>query len=228
MVPFEAFSIERPSPPAPSAADATAAPSATGAARGLVLCDRDARAHRQRGTKQDGSPVHEYPPCPARIRVAPIVALAATLATRRPRRQLRAVPAGPGIVPSWRAEERAVPGDMPRDLRGAGHARRGHRPRAAAGTDRLRAAARAARGVPGLLRGVRAVRYPPGAVFRADRDRAQSRADAEPGRGRARDQADQFRRHARRAGKARRSPSGGRPRATSAPMRSTSRRTARR
>jgi hypothetical protein len=34
----------------------------------LVLRDRDARAHRQRGTKQDGSPVHEYPPCPARIR----------------------------------------------------------------------------------------------------------------------------------------------------------------
>ena len=72
-----------------------------------------------------------------------------------------------------------------------------------AGADRLCAAPRPACRVPGFLRGVRAVRHPPGAVFRAHHHRAQSGADPDPGGRGARHQAHQFRRHARRAGKAR-------------------------
>src|SRR2546421_1148390 len=133
-----------------------------------------------------------------------IVAVDRTLAAPAARDNRAAIPAAPGIVPVSLVRAALFAYAQPA---GSGHDRRqeedADRSRAAPRAHRLRAAARAARGVPGFLRRLRALRYPTGAIFRADGDRAQSRADAKPSRRGARHQAHELRRDAQRAGAAR-------------------------
>ena len=224
MVPFEAFSIEAPQS---SIAFCSGCDGGTQCERrsSKVLSCADARRPRTtpgRAPSAMARMCHEYPPCWPRIRVAPIVGLAANT-SRRPtaRDNCRSCssPARNSRESVLARSRRIWPLTAPWDAERNDRLDLGPLP------ELIGYVLRRAQLV--VFQDFFAAFAPfdisPGAVLRADRDRAQSGADAEPGRARRSASSAPISSACSTSWRGAGSPSGGRPRATSAPMRSTSR-----